>query len=600
MSGLAHHSAHTEGPSRLRVALAIAAVAVYALGVVGFIQYEHVRELKDPNAPHPPVTDAFYHALAMFALHGPSLREPVPFLLEFARFGAAAVLLFTAAVAVAKLFAIDAGRWFLSDHVVVCGLSPRALAHVRCHRGLGESVVLIEPEPEHALAKKCRQLGVHWVVGNFHDPATLKQARVHKAKRLLAVSGSDGERIEAATCARNWLAEADSVGTRELRCEVQVSDIDLRTSLQQHAAEHGRSPRCSVHFFDFYATSAHELLTVEMPLDGDGIAPDAKTGVRLVILGFGSMGRAVAVEAAQIGHFANGLPLSIEVIDRHADLHQQALLFRYPNFEKACAIHFHDLQIESTHTRQLLDGWIREPNVRTTIACCVDDEALAVELALRLLDQPSSGDTRLALRMSSHSGLGRLIEYGVPSARAGQVKLFGVLDPERCERVYGDPERDQLARAIHEDFLEGARRRGESMGKASRRPWAELDDLGREPNRRQADHVATKLRAVGAEAAPIARAKDRAPFDLAPHVEVLAELEHRRWCAERWLAGWTLVRDQPRNDDERTTPYLVPWSDLPANALTVDGQDKDRETVRGIPLHLARVQRALCARAPNR
>ena len=52
--------------------------------------------------------------------------------------------------------------------------------------------------------------------------------------------------------------------------------------------------------------------------------------VHIVLLGFGRMGRSVAVRAAKIGHFANGRLLRITVVDRQAELQRERLLFVFP------------------------------------------------------------------------------------------------------------------------------------------------------------------------------------------------------------------------------------------------------------------------------
>ena len=65
-------------------------------------------------------------------------------------------------------------------------------------------------------------------------------------------------------------------------------------------------------------------------------------------------------------------------------------------------------------------------------------------------------------------------------------------------------------------------------------------------------------------------------------IERLSELEHRRWCAERSLAGWTY--DPVRNDTARRTPYLIQWSQLPE-----DTRSYDRNAIKDIPAILALV-----------
>ncbi len=61
---------------------------------------------------------------------------------------------------------------------------------------------------------------------------------------------------------------------------------------------------------------------------------------------------------------------------------------------------------------------------------------------------------------------------------------------------------------------------------------------------------------------------------------MLARLEHARWCAERWVAGWVWAKQ--KDIARRRTPYLVPWEELPPEI-----QEYDHEAVRRIPVFLA-------------
>ncbi|MEA3364307.1 MAG: RyR domain-containing protein [Candidatus Hydrogenedentes bacterium] len=58
-------------------------------------------------------------------------------------------------------------------------------------------------------------------------------------------------------------------------------------------------------------------------------------------------------------------------------------------------------------------------------------------------------------------------------------------------------------------------------------------------------------------------------------VELLARMEHSRWNAERFLAGWI---PGPKCVSKKTSPYLVPWEELPEKT-----KHYDRGTVRDIP-----------------
>ena len=57
---------------------------------------------------------------------------------------------------------------------------------------------------------------------------------------------------------------------------------------------------------------------------------------------------------------------------------------------------------------------------------------------------------------------------------------------------------------------------------------------------------------------------------------LLSKLEHRRWSAERSLAGWDYAKK--KNEVTRETPYLTSWENLSERI-----KDYDRRVVTMIP-----------------
>lgn len=93
-------------------------------------------------------------------------------------------------------------------------------------------------------------------------------------------------------------------------------------------------------------------------------------------------------------------------------------------------------------------------------------------------------------------------------------------------------------------------------------PGDELLESLKESNRRQADHIGVKLKAVGCGIAPLTD-WEAERFQFTPEeVERMAEMEHRRFVEEWLRAGWTYAPG-PKNLERRTSPDLVPWDELP-------------------------------------
>ncbi len=140
--------------------------------------------------------------------------------------------------------------------------------------------------------------------------------------------------------------------------------------------------------------------------------------------------------------------------------------------------------------------------------------------------------------------------------------------------------RETLAREVHAAFRLSEKERLET-GDRAMRDWDKLPDDLKESNARQADHIFWKLRRIGCawHRAP-ARTIKLLKFT-AKEVELMAEMEHGRWNAEKLMDGWS--RGAKKDPVRKLHPCLVGWAALPENI-----RDKDRETVRLIPAFLAK------------
>ena len=182
--------------------------------------------------------------------------------------------------------------------------------------------------------------------------------------------------------------------------------------------------------------------------------------------------------------------------------------------------------------------------------------------AAQLLSDADWGDSKLLLRLP---------------ADAMTVRAFiGSGSPKLPDDI-----RETIARASHEAYrkLQASRRSSEDPAMAE---WDLLPNNFQESNRQQADHIAEKLRQIGCSMHPVAGEEISLVEFTDSEIEIMAEMEHARWTAERLLDGWTWGEE--RDVLKKTSPYLVPWS-----ALADDVKEWDRESVRKIPQLLADV-----------
>jgi hypothetical protein len=184
------------------------------------------------------------------------------------------------------------------------------------------------------------------------------------------------------------------------------------------------------------------------------------------------------------------------------------------------------------------------------------------------------------LEMSLLSGRKRFEQASLPSPK--QLKLH--VDEEMFSRlvvrdVLLGGAREVLAQAIQEYYTRDKEgERGEDD--LAMAPWDELPEDLKESNRQQADNIPAKLKAIGCDFIPVVGREPRIIKFKKNEIEIMAEIEHDRFVAERFSQGWSLGK---RNLQNKTSPYLVKWEKLKDNI-----KEYDREAVRAIPDLLAK------------
>jgi voltage-gated potassium channel Kch len=549
----------------IRRVLAACAITAIVTGIIGFVQYGRL------NHSEFSFSTVLYQTVQLFFMRFSYFEQPIPLMLDLARWLAAASILL-AVVEVAKTVFWEERIAFhlkrLSGHTVVCGLSQKTKLLVRYLRDHKKQVVVIDKAPLADFVHICHDAGAHVLEGDATHPETLRRAGVERAAVLYALCPDDSTNCEIAAQARCIRSQVK----QELRCHVHLSDLDLRQSLQHTLTKDHQN--VNINFFDLFDIEARRLLREDLPLDRGGLHKDDPRRVHLVILGFGRMGRALALRALQVGIFANDKPIRISVIDRCAEDRQASLLFRYPMFAELCDLEFHTLDAVTLQARNQIREWCSDKKYVTSVAICFDNEPRALEVAMQMYMLLNTFGVRLAVRMARQSGLAHLFkETAVNSLE--WIRPFGVYEDCCDPKVLSEALDDRLAKKIHEFYATNRRSQKVPSTAPALQKWDELDEDFRESNRQQAAHIFVKLRTIDCEV--VGQSDPRlAITEFEPdQIELLARMEHARWVIERRLAGWTLG---PKKDGSKTSPYLVDWGQVPPKI-----QEYDLEFVELIP-----------------
>ncbi len=543
--------------------IGIAGAVAAGLGLWGFCVYF----LAHGSAGS--VLDAIYLTALLFMFQFSGELGPKPWPLEVARFLAPAVMSYTVVFAVLRVMGRKWQLRHLTGHTVVCGLGYKGVHLAKSHLRDGKRVVIIEADEGNDWIESCRSLGAVVLSGDAADVDMLRQARVASASQLVVVCEKDATNIQIAMQASALACRERPPDLAPLRCLVHIVSLKWCASMRSLGVLDGQGAGCSIVSFNFFENSARALLA-EHPLDRERIGPGDPRQVHVVLIDANDMTEALMIQTVRVAHFANLARPRITVIGPHAGREKDLFYAQFPYADRAADIEFRVGTAQDPAVRRDLAAWATDGQRLMTVAVCMQEETAAIETALTLPAELRQRSVPVFVRLAEESGIAGVLECA--REKLG-VRAFGSIQ-DGC-RIGGDA--DRMAKALHEVYLAEAQRAGRTAGQdAAMRSWEELDAGLKDSNRQEADHIPVKLRAVDCVAVSAQDAPDGARFAFTDgEVEILARMEHARWCAERSLAGWTLgPSDKPR----QVSPYLVPYDQLEDKI-----KEYDRAAVRSIP-----------------
>jgi hypothetical protein len=471
-------------------------------------------------------------------------------------------------------------RWavFRGNHILICGFGRLAGPLAQQQLAARRRVVVIDDGHEEGSTSEA---GASLVTGNPADSKLLRRAGLHAAKDLFALS--DDDERNGAVFRTVDLLNMTRIRAPALKVFVHVSDPQLRGKLQNRRRPEARD-RCLATVFSVLEDSAR-LLLKRCPLDHARIQSNDPRTVQIVVVGFGPIGEAILTRAALSGHFANLKPLRAIVVDLDAERAETSFRTRYPQFYQVVDIAFLQLDADEPSTQSRIAELCSDPaQTVSTVVISIDDAHRALLLASAMRERLDS-NVPIRVLIRDDSGLAELLP--IQSANTGPaspITVFGLIREGIAAKTWAHDDLDTMAKALHKDYVQKLSEPQRIWpGNPSAAPWDLLSEELRESNRQAADHIPVKLRALGYHVAP------KGGMDLAPlapafttdEVETLAKMEHRRWMAERFLAGW--IRG-PKDTAKRINPYLVEWEELPD-----DIKQYDRNSVNLIPVLLASI-----------
>lgn len=530
--------------------------------------------------------DCFYFTLQLIPLNSGVLEPPVPLQLNIARFA----LPMLAAYAFFNLIRFVLSEGFLlfriwqlrRGHVIICGLGRKGYFLARAYQVKKDKVVLIEKDPNNknlqAYKQECPNAIV--LIADAGDPAILRKAGLSKAKLLISTLGQDADNFSVAEAAKKALEGCGRSDIKALDCKIDVSDYKMwalfhETEFARRHNEGTGPDNFRLSFFNVRDSGARYLVNELCEQKYFNTETNPKQN-GIGIIGISGLGELLILHIAREWSETFGKEnkkITLYVWDNDIKRKVETIHDKYPIVKDVCDLKASELDVDNPlfETNQLPD--FQNGGAALPIYVCVDDQNVCVNLSMAAMRTYREQRVRIFVLLSEEKGLlTPLNKYRGESGMA-ELKAINLLEKTCNPDVLDDGTHEALARAIHEVYSK------KFLKEEDWQSWKDLKDHKKEQNRAQALSFGDQLQSVVCGITPwIEYDADSFPFaDF--EIEKMAEAEHKRWMDT--YKGWKYgpVTDEPN----KIHKDLIPWITLPE-----DEKDKDRNTVKNIPLYLAK------------
>lgn len=551
--------------------------------------------------------DRLYAALALFrdttTLYSTGtaaavVAPPFPWPLEVARWFSPLTLVLAGLSAIFAVLAEPFTRVRIHAlyrrHLVVCGLGHLGLRLAAAFRARGERVVVVDCSPSSVALSRCWEMSVPVLVADATDPEVLRQAGIERATRVIAVCGDNAvnDRIGMAAKRVVALEQRPEKRRHRLDCFLHVDDDQMCERLEQSSLAESNKNAVTLNYVNVFRSGGLALLG-EFPhsfAERDGRVP------LVVVIGPDRIGMLLVVGAVRewwFDHRHDGLRLDLTLVAADAKKRLRGLRRRYSHFDEACrlvALDCDPADPESTEVPVLVrdEDW-----ARTTIFVCYADESQSLEAVMQLAGGVPSRVPIIVLT-AGQTGPVTLLDRAATQLHMANVTTFPLLDRLCRPEVFVNSVREQMAKAMHNNYLRHRRMDGSyDPHRESHRPWDVLKETYRDSNRDAAAHLVERLDDVGYSVVVSDDWAVGSPSFSRNDLLRLAQSEHERWCEERRADGWT--RGDQVDSENKRHPDLVPWSELgePRRELDLEAQ-------RELPALLARYGLAIVRKPKSR
>ncbi|MGA2338995.1 MAG: NAD-binding protein [Terracidiphilus sp.] len=460
------------------------------------------------------------------------------------------------------------------NHTVVCGLGDVGMQVIENLGSAGQFIAAVDLQDDSPGAATCEKSGVPVLQGDAKNPQVLLAAGIRRAQTAIICTGSDSENMDIALQIKAIYELPGHLKSSRIQVLAQLRNDWMHKRLIGSDKGSMGSNKVDLRLFNPFMNAARMLIKrLHLP-------PSREFEARaFVVIGFGAYGREITEHLIRACPVAPGRTLNILVLDQKAD--QAAESFPIANPVAAALASFEFItasvapgspDLQRIVARKLESA---EPLLGVAVALGNDELSLCSALEIRsLLDCAGHLHVPVYVRLEHYRRLGELVRnIENKSNFSDRLQIFGTLEETLSADVLLGSHLDAFAQALQEEYRLRPR---DTINPAADVPWHELPEFMKMSNRWRADHTPLLMELAGLHVARDVQSP--VVVALSPEqIELLAELEHRRYTIERRLIEW-------RQPIQRFSTHLEDW-----DHLSEEYKEDNRKEVAGLPKIMARL-----------
>lgn len=470
--------------------------------------------------------------------------------------------------------------------------------------------------------------------GSIESAEQLERLNIDSAGKVYILGeeempGRDVKSLECVKVVSNLRGSAN--GKNLLHVNVQIDRLPSYSMLQQFDMNKGyirygneETPNIYFRPFNFYENWARLLWSYYKDERYSTLDFDTVQGgkyVHLFIVGFNRMGRALLMEALRICHYDNfdestrANKTKITIIDPKLDEMLPFFETQYPYLDQIedIEVEFVSKVVEDTTVRNMISEVVTDDMALLTVAVCIKDPDMGLSIGLNLpeavyyqqdkvksvkketvenLMQP-----KVLIRQETLAGVSNIVSNRDNLAHYKNIRIFGMLNMGVSEELLND----NMAMCVNSIYNQTIMSQIGAKNDTDRDVINELYTKVKSGNKKVVDAVFEQMRSKWVSTAENMRWADRYQIDMygtyikyicsfgvtlyseigsitEEQLNRIAQIEHRRWIAERTIMGWRQIKSgEQRNNNFFIHNLIVPFSELSEDEII-----KDKQVVRRV------------------